>query len=158
MLNATQRKPAGVNRATSSIAAFCDWAQESGLIHESPASHIPQAAQVKTPPKALTDKELNRLFRTVHQSGHKRDIAIVELVVGTGLRIGEVAALTVADIEMSDRKGLLTVRHGKGGKYRQVPLNKDVREAFHDYLRERPDDAQALFLSQKGGGLASNAI
>lgn len=158
MLNVVQRKPAGVNRALSSIAAFCDWAQENGQIRENPASHIPQAAQVKAPPKALADQELNRLLRTVHQGGHKRDIAMVELMVGTGLRIGEVAALTVADIEMSDRKGLLIVRHGKGDKYRQVPMNKDVRQALQDYLSERPADGQALFLSQKGGGLTSNAI
>lgn len=158
MMTVAERKPAGVNRALSSIAAFCDWAQVKGFITEKPSSHVPQAQQVKAPPKALIDQDLNRLLRAVYKAGNKRDIAIIELMVGAGLRIGEVESLNVSDIEVSDRKGVVTIRQGKGSKYRQVPLNKDIRKALLDYLQERPDVGKPLFASQKGGGLSSNAI
>jgi site-specific recombinase XerD len=79
-------------------------------------------------------------------------------MVGAGLRIGEVEALDVSDLRVSDRKGSVTVRQGKGSKYRQVPLNKDVREALLAYLEVRRDCGEALFTSQKGGRLTSNAI
>jgi site-specific recombinase XerD len=158
MLNNEQRKPAGINRALSSISAFCDWAISQHLISENPVKDIPQAKQVKTPPKSLFENELNKLTREVYKTGNKRDIAIVELMAGAGLRISEVESLTIHDIEVSERKGVVTVRQGKGSKYRQVPLNKDIRKAIQEYLQVRPNEGEALFISQKGGGLASNAI
>ena len=158
LLSVAQRKPAGINRALSSISAFCDWAIRQGFIQANPADQVPQAKQIKTPPKALSEQDLNRLLRTVYKSGKKRDIAIVELMIGAGLRIGEVEALKVADIQVSDRKGAVEVRQGKGSKYRQVPLNRDVRQAIQEYLEVRPDDGDFLFVSHKGAGLTSNAI
>jgi site-specific recombinase XerD len=158
MLNNQQRKPAGINRALSSISAFCDWAISQRLIAENPVKDIPQAKQIKTPPKSLFENELNKLNREVYKAGNKRDIAMVELMAGAGLRISEVESLTIHDIEVSERKGVVTVRHGKGSKYRQIPLNKDIRKAIQEYLQVRPNEGGALFISQKGGGLASNAI
>lgn len=160
LLTVAHRKPSGINRALSSITAFCSWAQRQGYITENPADGIPQAKQVKAPPKALEDKDLNRLLRTAYKAGKKRNIAIMELMVGAGLRIGEVEALNIHDVKITDRKGTVEIRHGKGSKYRTVPLNKDVRKAIQDYLEEgRPDDdSPSLFISQKGGRLTSNAI
>jgi len=160
LLTVAQRKPSGINRALSSLSAFCSWAQKQGYISGNPVDGVPQAKQVKAPPKALEDKDLNRLLRTVYKAGKKRDIAIVELMVGAGLRIGEVEALDLQDIKINERKGFVEIRQGKGSKYRTVPLNKDVRKAILDYLEEeRPqDDSPSLFISQKGGRLTSNAI
>lgn len=158
MLNTLQRKPAGINRALSSISAFCDWLKSQGLLNENPVDEIPQAKQIKTPPKSLTELELNRLMRTVYKEGNKRDIAIFELMVGAGLRIGEVESLLVSDIDLSERKGAVTIRQGKGSKYRQIPLNKDIRKALQEYLNERPDFGESLFASQKKRGLSSHAI
>lgn len=158
MMTVLQRKPAGINRALSSISAFCEWAIGEGHIAADPTSQIPQAQQVKAPPKALGEQDLNRLLRVVYKGGNKRDIAIIELMVGAGLRIGEVADLTLSDVEVSERKGVVTVRQGKGCKYRQVPLNNDIRRAVKDYLEVRQDSGKALFASQKGNGLTSNGI
>ena len=62
--------------------------------------------------------------------GKPRDLAVVRLLLNTGLRFQELCELTWKDAAVSDRKGLLTVRHGKGGKHRQVPLNHDARAAL----------------------------
>lgn len=153
-----KRMPAGINRALCSLAAFCDWAVASGFITANPVDQVPQVQQVKTPPKALDERDLNRLLRAVHKAGNERDVAILELMVGSGLRIGEVEALDVSDVQASDRRGSVTVRQGKGSKYRQVPLNRDVREALMGYLKVRKDSEAALFTSQKGGRLTANAI
>src|SRR5512142_1385271 len=56
--------------------------------------------------------------------------AVVRLLLNTGLRVQELCALTWKDVALSERKGLLTVRQGKGGKHRQVPLNHDARAAL----------------------------
>lgn len=158
MLTVGQRKPSGVNRALSSIVAFSDWAKLRGYIQENPATEIPWAKQIKNPPKSLSELEQNRLLREVYKSGNKRDIAMVELMIGAGLRIGEVESLNLSDIQISDRKGMVIVREGKGQKYREVPLNKDIRKAIQEYMEVRPNGGEALFISQKGGRLTSNAI
>lgn len=101
------RKPTGVNRAFLAIVAFSDWASGQGWIKEKPAQQIAGVKQVKAPSKSLSDLELNRLMREYYKEGNKRDIAMFGLMAGVGLRIGEIEALNVADIEMSERKGMV---------------------------------------------------
>ena len=77
----------------------------------------------------------------------------------TGLRVAELCALPLDDIDMSERKGAVTVRSGKGQKYRMVPLNADVRRALGQYLVMRPRVPDGhFFVSQKGGGLQQQAV
>lgn len=97
---------------------------------------MPQAQRVKAPPKALTDQVQNRSHRTAYKVGNRRDIAIIELMVGDGLRIGEVESLNVSDIEVGDRKGVVTVR--QGSKCRQVPLYKDIPQGVAALLAGSP--------------------
>lgn len=69
----------------------------------------------------------------------------------TGLRVSEVANLKVGDVRISPRKGSVTVRGGKGNKFRSVPLNADVRKAIQVYREERPEvDGDHLFMGQRG--------
>ena len=126
---------------------------------DDPTDEIKGVSQVKAAPKALNRLELRRLLREVHKAGDKRDIALVEVLANTGLRVGELAKLAFHDLELSERKGKLAVRSGKGAKYREVPLNADARRALHEYLGlwawegERP-----LFLGQRGNALTPSAI
>ena len=61
------------------------------------------------------------------------------------------AALRVSDLEISDRKGWIHVREGKGSKARDIPLDNRTRQALSSYLEERPeDDSNRLFLGQRG--------
>jgi site-specific recombinase XerD len=77
--------------------------------------------------------------------------AIIQTLLGTGLRISELAALKVSDAEISDRKGILYVRAGKGGKARQIPLDKQTRHALSNYLDEREEEgSERVLLGQRG--------
>jgi len=69
----------------------------------------------------------------------------------TSLRVSELINLTLSDVELSERGGKVIVREGKGGKYREVPLSKEVRAVLASYRQERIDDgSQRLFLGQRG--------
>jgi site-specific recombinase XerD len=68
----------------------------------------------------------------------RRDLAVLELLRQTGVRVGELCALGLGDVAVGERKGTLTVRSGNGGTYRQVPLNADARRALAAYLTVRP--------------------
>ncbi|MCV5968678.1 site-specific integrase, partial [Lactococcus petauri] len=75
-----------------------------------------------------------------------RNYAMAQLLLQAGLRVGEVAALRVADITMNDRSGSVRIRHGKGLKAREVPLNATVRRALRQHLdrRQAPGKDAAL--------------
>jgi len=65
--------------------------------------------------------------------------------------VSEVASLKVADVRISPRKGSVTVRGGKGNKFRQAPLNVDARKAIQAYLEKRAEvDGDHLFVGQRG--------
>ncbi len=87
---------------------------------------------------------------------------VITLLLFTGLRIGELAVLNLGDVAVSARKGLVTVRRGKGDRYRQVPLNAAARDALDAWLARRTElpgsDNPALLLSLKGQRLSTRAI
>jgi integrase/recombinase XerD len=74
------------------------------------------------------------------------------LLLHTGLRVSEASSLQLSDIDISERKGQLTVRNGKGGKHRVIPLNADVGKALGTYLELRPDAAHDYLLVGKQKG------
>jgi site-specific recombinase XerD len=159
LLSVEHRTPATVNRRLAALRKFFLWAKGAGRITELPTDLVKGVPAASRAPKSLEKRDVDRLMRRAEQGGKKRDIALLMLLRHSGLRVGELCALRLADIEMSERKGAVTVRSGKGGKYRVVPLNADVRRALALYLAVRPrvtDDH--LFLSQKGGGVQSQAV
>ena len=159
LMTIAQFKPATVNRRLASLARYCAWARAQGLLQGDPLQEVKGVRQVKPAPKALGAVELRRLLREVHKRGIPRDIALVELLANTGLRVGEAAQLTPEDIALSTRKGKVTVRSGKGAKYRQVPLTADARRALEEYLAVRPQTGTpAFFIGQRGNGLSPSAI
>ncbi len=124
---------------------------------------LPQAA-----PRALTVEQTRRLLRAAERAaqtgtaGGVRDRVVITLLLFTGLRIGELAVLNLGDVAVSARKGLVTVRRGKGDRYRQVPLNAAARDALDAWLARRTElpgsDNPALLLSLKGQRLSTRAI
>lgn len=153
-----QLRPATTNRKLASLRAFLKWAVGEGTIESVP--RMPQGVeQVQSAPKALDRREMNALIRAVERHGSKRDQAIVFLLLNTGVRVQECSSLNVEDIEMSERKGKLVVRSGKGQKYREVPLNVEARRSLRVYLDGRDEEPQAaLLLSQQGRRLGSRGI
>jgi integrase/recombinase XerC len=146
------RKPSSINRKLATLRTFLRWAADAGLTSGLPAVKMPKTErQVRPGPRWLDRREKNALLRAVERGGSTRDTAAVQLLLSTGLRVQELCTLTWQDVALSERAGMLTVRRGKGGKRRQVPLNRDARSTLLSLgYAERHNDPERLFVGQRG--------
>lgn len=159
LYNIKNNKPATVNRKLAGIEQYFNVLAGAGIIENNPAIAVkPIRYQKQTGADALDSKDLYRLKRMFYMEDNKRDIAIFELMVNTGLREAEVCDLQLNDVSISDRKGTVVVRSGKGEKYREVPLNADARRAITAYLEVRPDRGNYLFVSNKSDRLSESQL
>src|SRR3954466_3319835 len=150
LLNVEKRQPATVNRRLAALRRFFQWAKATGLVKELPTDNVKGVASSPRAPHWLEKRDVERLIRTVERHGNTRDLAIVLTLRHTGIRVSELCSLTLGDVEISERKGSLTVRSGKGGKFRVLPLNSDARKAIDGYrdVRAKVSDDQ-LFVGQR---------
>ena len=159
LINVEKRKPATVNRRLAALRRFFQWAKATGLAKEPPTDNVKGVASSPRAPHWLEKRDVDRLIRTVERHGKARDLAIVLTLRHTGIRVSELCSLMLGDVETSERKGTLTVRSGKGGKFRILPLNVDARQAITAYLKVRPTvSADQLFIGQRGQGISSRAV
>jgi len=159
LLTVANRAPATVNRRLAALRRFFRWAKAQKLVAELPTEGVRGVNTPKKAPKSLAKREVDRLVRQAERAGGKRDLAVLELLRHTGIRVGELCALRLGDVAIGERKGSLTVRSGKGGKYRQVPLNADARRALAAYLAVRPASAEErLFLGAGARPLGPQGI
>jgi site-specific recombinase XerD len=136
-----QSAPATINQRLVAVKRFFKWLQKLQLIQQNPAEDIATIRIDQREVKSLEDTPLRRLLRTAKSDS--RDYAILEVLVGTGIRVGELLQLKIGDLDLQPRSGKLIVRYGKGGGYREIPLTRDVRHALQTYLENRhpnPDD------------------
>lgn len=132
---------ATVNRRLIMVRQFLQCAVEEGVITSNPAKGIKPLSSQSLQPKSLTSQQIRKFLREVELRKKPRDMAICELFLGAGLRLSELTALHVSDIQITERKGSVTVKNGKGNKSRIVPLGQTVREAVKIYLeRTKPID------------------
>jgi integrase/recombinase XerD len=143
--------PASVRCFLSVVRRFFAWLAEDGRILTNPARELP-LPKVRRLPRAIPNEaEACRLIETLPTTRTgARDRTILELLYGTGIRVGDCARLDVMDLQLSERS--LLVRDGKGGKDRLVPVPARAAVALGAYLREvRPALASpgesALFVS-----------
>ena len=159
LLNVEKRQPATVNRRLAALRRFFQWAKATGLVKELPTDDVKGVASSPRAPHWLEKRDVDRLIRTVERHGNTRDLAIVLTLRHTGIRVSELCSLMLGDVETSERKGSLTVRSGKGSKFRVLPLNVDARRAIASYLEVRPTvSADHLFIGQRGQGISSRAV
>jgi len=110
-------------------------------------------------PRALREGELRAFLRAAERRRRPRDSAIAGLMVLAGLRLAEVAGLDVDDVAISARRGLVTVRHGKGDVGRSVPLGAEARALVETWLQARPVVASpALFPGPTGERLTTRSL
>lgn len=151
-----KRTAATINKVFNAIKKYCKWSKKSDCVED---IHIVKAPDYKqTAPKALDKLERNQLVRNIDRSGNKRDYAIIMTLLYTGLRVSELVALDRSDVEISERKGTLKVRAGKGNKERILPLDIEVRRAIEKYLEERADDNEALFISNRDKRISVRSV
>ena len=156
-LQNTGLKVTSINRKLSSINAFLEWMYSNNYIQDSiKIKTIKNGDTIQF--KALTDRELWALRKEVHRGKNKLHICILEILLNTGIRVSELCNIKLQDIQLSPRKGTLTV-YGKGNKVRTIPLNVDVCKAIRDYLAVRKDikGNDYLLIGQRGE-LKRNAI
>ncbi len=143
--------PATTNQRLVAVSRFFRWAVKQGFAASNPTEDIPKMRLETREPKGMKDRDLRRLLREA--SIDVRDYAMIEVMVGTGVRVGELLDLQVGDIVIGDRSGKLIVRRGKHDVHREIPLTLDVRKALDTYLQnhpERDNPAALLWWGQDG--------
>jgi integrase/recombinase XerD len=142
------------------VRAFFAFLEKSGRILTNPAREL-LLRKPERLPRALSEEEARRLMAAPPYWGAvgPRDRAILEVLYGTGIRVGECVRLDLQDVAL--REGRLLVRNGKGKKDRVVPLVGQAFAALERYLREvrhalvRDPRKQAVFLSAIGTRLSA---
>jgi site-specific recombinase XerD len=144
--------PATINARLVALSRYFKWAVARGYVRTDPTAEINGLRSPARHPKALKDGYVRRLLRQVHQTGNNRDTALVEIMLGAGLRVSEVLALCVEEIKLNGRSGEVIVRRGKGGVHRRVPLTAPVRQALKAYLESQTDlkSADLLWVGERG--------
>lgn len=135
-LQGRNRKPTTVNNALDAIGSFFTWAEGAGLVQTDPTEGVKRLKEQKSAPKWLSRREVGALVRAVQKYGNKKEQALVTLLLHTGLRVSEAVSLGAADVIIRERSGYVVVRRGKGGKYREVPLNVTARRVLGEYLSD----------------------
>jgi site-specific recombinase XerD len=154
--------PATINQRLVAVSGFFDWCVDAEIIVKSPQRSVQAIRLEKRKPRSIDEKLLKRLLRAVHRGGNLRDMAIVEVLSETGIRVGELLDLQVGDVvDLDKRSAHLVVRQGKHGNYRTVPLTKTVRQALTNYLAQHSNskDADAtLWVGRKGSLTQSSSV
>ena len=143
-------KPASVNRQLVTLKCYFAWVVSTGLIHTNPAAVVKLISFVESPPRHITDSEEGALVAAVTKDGSLRDRTLIVLMLHTGLRASEVCTLKPEHVHWGKRSGTVQV-HGKGNKYREVPLNATARAVLVEYIKTFPAHANCLFPSEKTG-------
>ena len=121
-----------------------------------------------TPDKYLTKDDTKRLRKTCHEratiakskgiQAPVRDTLIIELALGSGLRVSEMANLKVEDLYLKRGQGALHVKNGKGGKDRVVDIGSNLKKQIIEFLDYRTTNSQYLFPSERGEKMSRSGI
>lgn len=141
--------PATLNRHRGSLVSFFGWLEEQGTIARTPMKGIRKARVPEAEPGTLSEETCVALLARAKKLG-TREHALVALLLATGLRASEALALDVRDLDLGQL--VLTVRHGKGDKARQVFITADERRVLRRLLAKHPDPRPhaPLFTSNRG--------
>ena len=146
--------PKSISRKINSMRTFFTFCVDAGLITSNPADKLTHPKFVTKPPRVLTEMEY-RALRDVSRSD-VRLYSIVELLLQTGIRIGELAALTLDDIRTTKDGKIhyLYIKPAGSHGARKVPLNASAYKAIQEYLKIRPEsENDTLFVTKTGNPL-----
>jgi len=163
-----QYSPAYVNKIIASLKTFFKFALDTDLVAYNPMDKVKlkRTMQAKAAPKWLTKLELAKFFHAIESEKNERkkarDLAICQLMAKAGLRVNEVTALTLFDICLEKRRESVTIRNGKGDKFRIVPLNGDVIESMENWLvywrEDNTNPYTPLFSSERSDKITDRGI
>lgn len=160
-----------VARKVASIRRYFDWQRRRGTIATDPARRLGAPAGEARLPRVLSPAETERLLEPPAAAGaageHERavalrDLAVLELLYGSGLRVAELCGLDVDDVDLGERH---VTAWGKGGKQRRVPMSEPSVEALAAWLRggrrllaREHTPAAALFVNARGNRLGTRDV
>lgn len=138
----------------AALSAFFSWMTTEEIIPKNPMATIKPVTYVDEIRKPFSEVEIDAL-RSACRS--KRDRALVEILLASGVRVSELSAMNVVDIDMVGM--IVQVKHGKGGKERKTYVNPVACKHLRDYLKSRPEKhEEALFCNTKHERLEDSGI
>lgn len=123
------------------LSSFFSWLEDEDYIVKSPVRRIHKVKTCKTVKETYSDEALE-LMRD--NSGCVRDLAIIDILASTGMRVGELVKLNKEDIDFQERECVVL---GKGNKQRKVYFDARTKIHLQNYLLSRNDNNEALFVS-----------
>ncbi len=148
-----------IQRHISSAKGFFNYLKKNSLVSDSPFELINSPKSPSHLPNILSPEEVSQLLNfKPKNSQEKRDLAIIELIYSSGLRVSEAVNSNLSDFE--DDKNFLRVL-GKGSKTRLVPVGRYAKSAINDWIIEREklltkDDA--LFVNLRGSRITTRSV
>jgi integrase/recombinase XerC len=153
-----------VRRKLAAVRSFFRFLQRAGVLDKNPAKLVSSPKMPKTLPRVMTAEHVSALLESTSQKANAlerlhpaRDLAILELLYGTGIRVSELVGLDVSHLDLAERWILV---RGKGRKERQVPLGSKAADAIGKYLADRKPAGgeQAVFLNHRGNRLTDRGV
>ena len=148
-----------IQRHISSAKGFFNYLKKSGLVTNSPFELINSPKSPSHLPNVLSPEQVSQLLNFKPKNAQeKRDLAIIELIYSSGLRVSETVNADLSDFE--DGKDFLRVL-GKGSKTRLVPVGRYAKNAIEDWMIERDklstkDDS--LFVNLRGNRITTRSV
>ena len=153
-------------RRATTARVFCAWAVRTGRLATDPAAGLGSPRAHRPLPPALDHDDVRQLIDAAAERAldggptGARDLAILELLYATGIRVGELCGLDVDDLD-EERRVVRVL--GKGRKERAVPYGVPAERAVHSWLAHRsglarPGSGPALFLGARGGRIDPRVV
>lgn len=130
-----------VDNVRRNISSFFSWLEEEDYILKSPMKRI-HKIKTKQPVKEIISDEMIERLRDNCKC--VRDLAMIDLLYSTGIRVGELVGLNISDINFEERE---CVVYGKGDKERKVYFDAKAKLHLQNYIEGRQDDNPALFIT-----------
>ena len=130
-----------IDNIRRNISSFFSWLEEENYILKSPMRRIHKIKTAKVVKQTISDECIEALRDNCKVP---RDLAIIDLLYSTGIRVGELVKLNIEDIDFAQRECIV---FGKGAKERRVYFDAKAKVHLQRYLESRKDDNPALFVS-----------
>ena len=125
------------------LSSFFSWLEDEDYIIKSPVRRIHKIKTAVVVKEVLTDENLERLR---DECENIRDLSLIELLISTGMRVGELVNLNINSLNFEDRSCIVL---GKGNKEREVYFDAKTKLHLKEYISKRNDSNDALFVSMK---------
>ena len=147
-----------INRCLTTLSSFYQFLQDedpTGTLDNPVIARRHMLKERERLPRAVPDEQVNKFFKVVNDS---RDLAMFSLMLKGGLRVSEVAKLTMSDLFLKERKPRIQVM-GKNSKERSIYLSKRAAQTLKKWLKKRPStDCNAVFLTYKNTAIGVRGI